>query len=457
MYLCGLHNTIAVTFDDLNLNAPLRNALEELGYIYPTPIQQSTYPVIMSGKDVVAIAQTGTGKTFAYLLPILRQLKYSDQRQPRVLIVVPTRELVLQVIKELESLTKYMTVRIAGVYGGANINTQKKTIYEGLDILVATPGRLVDLSLTGLLRLKSIQKLVIDEVDEMLNLGFRAQMMSFLDTLPEKRQNLLFSATLTPDVEDIVGHYFDKPERIVDAPHGTPLDKIDQASYHVPNYNTKVNMLEYLLNTDSEMSRVLVFVRNKRIADRLHERMIERYPGLIGVIHSNKAPNTRVNALNRFNDGVSRVLIATDIISRGLDIADVSHVVNFDAPMEAADYIHRIGRTGRADKNGVAVNLLVPDDLEYQQAAEEMMKLSVPVMPLPDDLVISKLLTEDEKQAPLYDKNYLKAPSIKHSQGSTHEKKEKNKKVNLGGPSKRKPAWESPAKRSVRNQRGKKR
>lgn len=426
-----------MTFDDLNLNAPLRNALEELGYIYPTPIQASTYPAALSGKDIVGIAQTGTGKTFAYLLPILKQLTYSDQRQPRVLIVVPTRELVLQVIKEIESLTTYMTVRVAGVYGGANMNTQRKTVHEGLDILVATPGRLVDLTLTGVLRLKSIQKFVIDEVDEMLNLGFRPQLMSMMDMLPPKRQNLMFSATLTPDVEEIITSFFDKPERIEEAPHGTPLDKIDQVSYLVPNYNTKQNLLEHLLNTDTEMSRVLIFVRNKRIADRLHERLSERYPGLVGVIHSNKAPNTRVNALRRFNDGESKVLIATDIISRGLDISDVSHVINFDAPMEAPDYIHRIGRTGRADKNGVAINLVVDADMDYMADIEELMEMQIHVEPIPAEVKISNVLTEDEKQAPAYDKHYLKAPSIKQSQGSFHEKKAKNKKVNLGGPSKR--------------------
>lgn len=444
-------------FDDFNLNAPLRNALEELGYIYPTPIQQSTYPVAISGRDLIGIAQTGTGKTFAYLLPILRQLGFSDQRQPRVLIIVPTRELVLQVLKEIESLTTYMTLRVAGVYGGANINTQRQVIHNGLDILVATPGRLFDLGVTGVLRFKSIQKLVIDEVDEMLSLGFRPQLMSIMDLLPAKRQNLMFSATLTPDVEAIVDLYFEKPERIEEASHGTPLEKIEQRTYLLPNYNTKVNMLEHLLTYDEEMNRVLIFVRNKRIADKLHERLSEKYAGLIGVIHSNKAPNTRTNALNRFKNGESKALIATDIISRGLDISNVSHVINFDAPLEPADYIHRIGRTGRADKKGVAINLIINDDQELHMAVEQLMKRPIPVLPLPEELKVSTVLTEDEKQAPLFDKTYLKAPTaFKNSKGNIQEKKEKNKKVNLGGPGRRKPKWESPAKRSVRNQRSKK-
>ena len=189
------------TFKDLNLSKQIFNALNDIGFDSPTPIQEKAFPVIMSGKDVVGIAQTGTGKTFSYLLPILRQITFSEQRQPRVLIVVPTRELVMQVVGEIEKLSKYMNVRFTGVYGGGNINIQKQKVYDGLDILVATPGRLIDLTLSRTLQFNGIQKLVIDEVDEMLNLGFRTQLIKILDILPEKRQNLMFSATLNEDVE----------------------------------------------------------------------------------------------------------------------------------------------------------------------------------------------------------------------------------------------------------------
>ena len=196
----------------------------------------------MSGKDVVGIAQTGTGKTFAYLLPILRQMTYSVQREPRVLIVVPTRELVIQVVGEIEKLAKYMTVRVLGVYGGTNIKTQGQAVYNGVDILVATPGRLVDLTMHGLLRLKSVQKLVIDEVDEMLNLGFRPQLLTFMEILPQKRQNLMFSATLTEDVEKVITDFFYSPFKIKISPHGTPLEQIIQVAYEVPNFSTKANL-----------------------------------------------------------------------------------------------------------------------------------------------------------------------------------------------------------------------
>jgi ATP-dependent RNA helicase RhlE len=424
-----------VTFDELNLNKPLISALDDLGYINPTPIQEKAFPVIMSGKDVVAIAQTGTGKTFAYLLPMLRQLKYSDKKHPRILIVVPTRELVLQIVREIEKLTSYMNVRYQGVYGGTNINTQKQLVYDGLDILVATPGRLVDLALTGLLRLKDIQKLVIDEVDQMLSLGFRQQLMSFLETLPAKRQNLMFSATMTEDVEKVIAKYFNEPFKIEIAAHGTPLDKIIQKGYHVPNFHTKVNLLEYLLN-DVELSKVLVFVENKKLADRLFELLEKKLVDQVGVIHSSLSQNNRISALKNFHDGRKRVLIATDIIARGLDISDVTHVINFDTSRLPEDYIHRIGRTGRANKAGVAISFINEAEQEYQFEIENLMQKEIPIEPFPAAVQISKIYTEEEKPS-IIDKNIKRINAIKIpiGQGAFHEKKEKNKKVNLGGPS----------------------
>ena len=424
-----------MTFDELNLNKPLISALDDLGYINPTPIQEKAFPVIMSGKDIVAIAQTGTGKTFAYLLPLLRQLKYSDKKHPRILIVVPTRELVLQIVREIEKLTSYMSIRYQGVYGGTNINTQKQLVYNGLDILVATPGRLVDLALTGLLRLKDIQKLVIDEVDQMLSLGFRQQLMSFLETLPAKRQNLMFSATMTEDVEKVIAKYFYEPFKIEIAAHGTPLDKIIQKGYHVPNFHTKVNLLEYLLN-DAELSKVLVFVENKKLADRLFELMEKKLIDQVGVIHSSLSQNNRISALKNFHEGRKRVLIATDIIARGLDISDVTHVINFDTSRLPEDYIHRIGRTGRANKAGVAISFINEAEQEYQFEIENLMNKEIPIELFPAAVQISKVYTEEEKPS-IIDKNLKRINAIKIpiGQGAFHEKKEKNKKVNLGGPS----------------------
>lgn len=419
-------------FEDLNLTKPLLKALNDLGFKQPTPIQEKAFPVIMSGKDTIAIAQTGTGKTFAYLLPILRQLTFSEQKQPRVLIVVPTRELVVQVVLELEKLTTYMTVRIGGIYGGANINVQKQLIFNGLDILVSTPGRLIDMVNTRTLQVSSVQKLVIDEVDEMFNLGFRAQVFNIMDVLPKKRQNLLFSATLDEDVEKLIADFFIQPQYVELVARGTPIEKIIQKAYHVPNFYTKVNLLVHFLNTDTSFKKILVFAKNKKLADLLFKELNEEFPNQISIIHSNKTQPQRFAAIDNFDSGVHRVLIASDIIARGLDIPEVSHVINFDTPTEAADYIHRIGRTGRANSIGTAITFITKKELEYQEKIEQLMNKKIPLFKLPKEVEISEALIADEKIVKA-DKNLKKLPKVIPSGGAFHEKKAKNKKVNLGG------------------------
>ncbi len=421
-----------ITFKDLNLSKQLLRALDDIGFENPTPIQEKAFPIISSGTDAVGIAQTGTGKTFAYLLPILRQLTYSEQRQPRVLIVVPTRELVAQVVGEIEKLTKYMNVRCYGVYGASNINTQKQKVYDGLDILVATPGRLIDLTLSRTLQLGSVKKLVIDEVDEMLNLGFRAQLTQILDILPPKRQTLLFSATLNEDVELMISKYFNKPEYIELISRGTPLEKIIQHAYFVPNFNTKINLLKWLLHKEKGFSKVLLFVKSKKIADDISLALEEDFPTEIGVIHSNKSQPQRFSAVKYFDEGVHRLLIATDVIARGLDIPNVTHVVNFDIPKEASAYIHRIGRTGRADKAGNSISFITDLEKPLQVAIETLMNKKIPILKLPKGLEISDELTKDEIPV-TRDKNLGKAKKLVIPTGAFHEKKDKNKKEQLGG------------------------
>ena len=426
-----------MTFEELNLGKPLMNALNDLGFVHPTPIQAEVYSTILSGKDVVGIAQTGTGKTFAYTLPVLRHLKYSEQKHPRILVLVPTRELVVQVVGEMEKLTTYMSTRIKGVYGGTNINTQKQNVYDGCDVLVATPGRLLDLALSGVLRLKSIQKLIIDEVDEMLNLGFRTQLTNLLDILPEKRQNLLFSATMTADVEAIIEAFFNQPEKFSIVPEGTPLDNIEQRAYHVPNFFTKINLLEHLLAHDEEMQRVLIFVESKRLADRMEEKIAENFPDQIGVIHSNKSQNYRLRSIERFQKGEYRILIATDLIARGIDFEGITHVLNFDTPEFAENYMHRIGRTGRAEAKGISITFINEVEEEYQAAIERLMNYKIPLFDIPADVEISDLFTPEE-QPNLADVNYLPERTRHGVREEKHEKKAKNQKVNLGGSYKRK-------------------
>lgn len=422
------------TFTDLNLTKHLIRALDDLGFATPTPIQEKALPIVMSGRDAVGISQTGTGKTYAYLLPILRLLPYSDQRSPRVLILVPTRELAAQVAEEVKKLSTYLSIRCVAVYGGGNINVQKQQVYDGVDILVGTPGRIIDLTLSRSLQFNTIQKLVIDEVDEMLNLGFRAQLRQILDKLPEKRQNIMFSATLNEDVETMIDNYFVKPEYIELISRGTPLEKIIQQAYHVPNFYTKVNLLEFLIRTDDSISKALLFVKNKKIADEIYKELEEEFGGDIGVIHSNKTQANRFNAVKQLNEGTNRLLIATDLVARGLDLKDITHVINFDLTKDANSYIHRIGRTGRADKAGIALSFIIKAEEPMQKEIEALMNKEIQMLDLPEDVEISENLTQDEKPV-TRDKGLKKLPKVTQYSGggAFHEKKDKNKKVNLGG------------------------
>ena len=281
------------SFDDLDLNRALQQALSDLKFERPTPIQAKAYPLIRSGKNVVGVSQTGTGKTMAFMLPLLQDFKFSKQVSPRILILVPTRELVVQIAEEVERIMAYMSHRIVGIYGGANINTQAQELAQGVDIVVSTPGRLYDLVLNNQLKLRSIQKLVIDEVDVMLDLGFRHQLTNLFEIIPERRQNLMFSATMTDEIEELIQDFFIAPESISIAVSGTPLDNITQSAYAIPNFYTKVNLLNYLLKDKEQFKKTIVFVSSKKIADRLYETLDASFTSRMGIIHSNKSQNAR--------------------------------------------------------------------------------------------------------------------------------------------------------------------
>jgi len=420
-----------MTFQDLNLNTPLLRAVEELGFTEATTIQHRVFSIVMSGRDVCGIAQTGTGKTFAYLLPCLRQWKFDKNKDPQILILVPTRELVVQVVEAANKLTPYMSVTAVGVFGGVNINTQQIALESGADVLVATPGRLFDLIMNGAFKTKMIKKLVIDEMDEMLNLGFRKQITNILELLPAKRQNLLFSATITDDVEKLMNDYFSAPIRVEAAPTGTPLENIIQNGYDVPNFNTKVNLLELLLASNETMTKVLIFAATKALADQLFEKLNEKFPETVGVIHSNKEQNHRFNTVKQFKAGVYKYLIATDVMARGIDVAEVTHVINFDTPDVPENYIHRIGRTGRADKKGISITFVTEKEKVLQKAIETLMKQEIPMLALPGDLEISEILTEDEKPKVRMKIIQIKVPKKEESGPAFHEKSAKNSKVNV--------------------------
>jgi ATP-dependent RNA helicase RhlE len=421
------------TFNELDLSNQLHYAIDDLGFVNPTPIQKESFSVVRSGKDIVGIAQTGTGKTFAYMLPILRDLKFLKTQYPRVLVLVPTRELVLQVVDEIEKLTKYINVRVLGVYGGANINTQKQSIAQGTDIIVATPGRLYDLALSNVLKLKTIQKLVIDEVDVMLDLGFRFQLMNIFDLLPVRRQNVMFSATMTTDVAALINDFFKNPTKVSIAVSGTPLDNIAQVSYNIPNFFTKVNLLNHLLLDTKTYHKVLIFVAFKRTADLLFSQLEEVFGSETCVIHSNKTQNYRIRSIRQFDEGNNRILVATDVMARGLDFDNVSHVINFDTPDFPENYMHRIGRTGRAEKVGKTLLFSTEKEQKAKASLEELMDYKIPLLEIPPAVEISKQLTEDERPNEDRDQSKNRTP-LEHVPGAAfHEKSEKNSKTNQGG------------------------
>ncbi|MCV9926967.1 DEAD/DEAH box helicase [Flavobacterium sp. LS1R49] len=443
------------TFETFNLPKSVQKAIDELGFVTPTPIQEKSFSVIMSGRDMMGIAQTGTGKTFAYLLPLLKLYKFTPTNTPKIVILVPTRELVVQVVEEVEKLTKYMSVKTLGIFGGVNINTQKKAVYEGIDILVGTPGRTMDLALDAVVRFDETQKLVIDEFDEMLNLGFRTQLTALLAMMKTKRQNILFSATMTDEVDAVLNDFFDFPEEVTLAASGTPLENIEQITYNVPNFNTKVNLLKHLLQNNEDMSRVLVFVNNKKISDMLHDRIEEDFEGQFGVIHSNKSQNYRLSTMASFQEGNLRGLITTDIMARGLDISNITHVINFELPEFPELYMHRIGRTGRADATGTAISFITPREEEFKVEVEVLMNRELEIADFPEEVEVSIKLIEPEKdRQPV---KFLMKKQKLDGDGAFHDKAKKNKKVNLGGPSKTKKKTHGSVNRNMLKTRDKKR
>ena len=425
-----------ITFADFDLPEKILDVLADQNLFEPTPIQNKTLKPILSGRDVMGIAQTGTGKTLAYLLPVLKSWKYNKNGNPTVVILVPTRELVVQVTEIVKNLTQNITARVIGIYGGVNIKTQKLLFNDGCDILVGTPGRIMDLAIDNAISLKEVQKLIVDEFDEMLNLGFKVQLANIFTMMKEKRQNILFSATMTEAVDAVLEEYFANPMEISLAKSGTPLEKIEQIGYKVENFNTKINLLEHLLKTDSEFSKVLIFCNNKRHADLLYSKIEELFPDEFDVIHSNKSQNYRLNAMRAFENQKVRGLITTDIMARGLDISDITHVINFEIPEVQEQYIHRIGRTGRADKNGIAVSFITKKEETLLLDIEILMDKALLVKAFPAEVKINPVKIASEKdEIVMKNANVIK---LEEGGGAFHEKKDKNKKENWGGPHARK-------------------
>ncbi|MCV9387643.1 DEAD/DEAH box helicase [Reichenbachiella ulvae] len=424
------------TFASLSLNKAMLRAIEDLGFDTPTPIQLEAFPVISSGSDVIGISQTGTGKTFAYMLPLLQQLKFSKEKHPRILILVPTRELVVQVVEQIQSYAAYMTLRVLGVYGESNIKLQRAALAEGQDVIVATPGRLYDLIIDRSLQPKNLNKLVIDEVDVMLDLGFRTQLTNLFELLPTKRQNIMFSATMTDEVDELIVDYFTTPERITIAVSGTPLENIKQTAYPVKNFLTKARLLNELLSDHKTYHKVLVFVSQKKQADRLFDLVEEAYGSSVGIVHSNKTQNYRLRTVQDFEEGRIRILIATDVIARGLDLDKISHVINYDVPNYPENYMHRIGRTGRATEQGQVTLFFTEKEVPQKEAIEALMNYEIPLLDFPEEVEVTDQLIPEERTR-VRENNYNRNTKPKEIIPDA-EKLEKNKKVNQGGSYKRK-------------------
>lgn len=413
-------------FKDLNISKQILMALEEAGFEQPTPIQEQAFSVIRSGRDMIGIAQTGTGKTLAYLIPILMKLHYAQGRYPRALVVVPTRELVVQVCESVELLTEYMDIRCIGIYGGTNIRTQQESVYEGVDLLVATPGRFMDIYMNGIVRTQQIKTVVVDEADRLMDLGFIPQLRSILDVIPEKHQTLLFSATFSDTVARLADEFMTTdPERVEAALQATPVELVKQMCYNVPNTMTKINLLKLLLADKKEYSRVMIFTETKKNADRIVDKLADYWQDELSVIHSNKAQNSRLNALKAFKGGTARIMVASDVAARGIDVQDVSHVINFDIPSLPEEYIHRIGRTARAGKDGTAISFISEKEEPKFEEIERLLGQTVEKVELPSGLDISDILLDEEK---VQTNNIVYQRGKPQGGGAFHQRAAKNSK-----------------------------
>jgi ATP-dependent RNA helicase RhlE len=363
-----------MSFSALGLSEKILEGVKAMGYIEPTPIQLRSIPLVLSGRDVIGSAQTGTGKTAAFALPILSKLGAHESR-PRVLILEPTRELAAQVETAVRDYSRFTNLKVAVFYGGVGYGRQNDALREGVDILVATPGRLLDHIEQGNCRLDAIQFLVLDEADRMLDMGFLPDVRRILDRCPRQRHTALFSATIPPQIETLIKWAMHNPETIEIGARRTPAETVKHVIYPVSD-SQKSDLLIQLLERVNYNS-VLVFCRTKHGADRI-AGLLKRNNHAVAVLHSNRTQREREQALAGFRNGKFEVLVATDIAARGLDIADVSHVINYDVPQHPEDYIHRIGRTGRAEASGDAFTIMVAEDAPHVYSIERFISQKIP-------------------------------------------------------------------------------
>ena len=413
-------------FEELKIAKSILKSLEEIGFETPTPIQEEAIPKINSGANIVGIAQTGTGKTAAYLLPLLSKLQKPEGTDPRAVVLVPTRELSIQVGEDVAELTSFSELRHAAVFGGIGWTKHAELVVSGIDILVATPGRLMDLYQAGAFSLKKVKYLVIDEADRMLDMGFLPQLKKLFEILPPKRQNLLFSATFSHEVEKMAKEFLDFYEKLEVAPSATPVQEVRQIAYKVPNFRTKLRLLQHLLFDEESFSRVVIFVKTKEHADSVYKVIQRKAEGEIKILHSNKGQSSRINAIQAFKRGEVRILITTDVSARGMDVSLVTHVVNFDVPPNYEDYVHRIGRTARAGNKGDAITFIDPSEEWHWKKIGELIRTEIIPFEVPGEVeVVETTFEERQQQLREIDKQRkIDDPSF---QGAFHQKKRKEK------------------------------
>ena len=441
-------------FDNFKLNKQLLEAVKEAGYSKPTPIQEKAIPLALAGHDLLGIAQTGTGKTAAYVLPLLMKVKYAQGQHPRALILAPTRELVMQIEEAIQSFGKYTDIRYVSLYGGIGPKTQIETIQKGVDIIVSTPGRFLDLYKRGEIFTKELKTMILDEADKMLDMGFMSQIRSILEVIPVKRQNLLFSATFGAKVEILSQEFLEFPERVEIAPQATTAETIQQVKYYIPNIKTKINLLVHLLENPS-LNRVMIFAKSRKNAESVFSYLDRKNMGSIRVIHANKGQNTRINSMEDFKAGEVRILVATDVAARGLDVSMVSHVINFDVPLIYEDYVHRIGRTGRAENEGMAITFVNPAEEFHFKKIEEIIRMEVPTVSIPSEVSIPDTPFE-EKQEYAREIDNQKKKENPEFKGAFHEKKNKPKSNSAGKKAKEKSGkWKPKKNRNQLKSQGK--
>lgn len=409
-------------FTSFGLNRQLREAIRETGWEQPSPVQQRAIPLIKAGKDVLGIAQTGTGKSGAFLIPLIAKLHYPQGEQTRAVILAPSKELVNQLFAHFSELNRHTGLRAQVLVGGIGMQAQLAELKKGNDLVIATPGRFLEIYHSGEWKLKEIKTLVIDEADRMMDMGFMPQIRKILEIIPKKRQNLLFSATFPERVEKLSEEFLEFPERVEISPSATPAETISQFACRIPNFQTKLNLLLHFLRSREEGAAALVFVKTKKHATDIGHFLQRKLAEKVAVLHSNKGTNTRHAMVEALHHGEVNVLVATDLASRGLDVSRISIVLNVDLPIQYEDYVHRIGRTGRALRSGQAISFISPPDEMHLKRIEELIRMKIPLMQIPPDLISEETPFEEQQEmARKLDSQRKKAdPEFK---GAFHEKK----------------------------------